>query len=402
MTDRSGVRLAGLVILGLGLTACSNFQSGAFDTDLRNTAEGGLDTSSAVRRAVAERPEPDANGLITYPNYQVAIARRGDTVGQVATRLGLQPQELARLNGVAVDAQLNQGAVLALPRRVNPGTVPGGGRPDISSIAGAAIDRAGPGAAPAPLDVQDGQEPVRHRVARGETAFSIARLYGVSPRSLAEWNGLGPDLAVREGQQLLIPLVIGERGGEPAVAAPGRGTATPVPPSAASALPEAIEAEPLPESPNLDQFRTEASAPDPEPEPEAEAEAAAAETAEPDPEPASSAALRRPVGGEVLRGFSGRNEGIDFRADTGAPVSAAADGTVAAITRDTDEVPILVLRHADGLLTVYANIQDIQVEKGDTVRAGQQVASVGGGDPAFLHFEVRRGFDAVDPAPLLN
>ena len=104
----------------------------------------------------------------------------------------------------------------------------------------------------------------------------------------------------------------------------------------------------------------------------------------------------------MLRGFSARNEGIDFRAAEGSAVAAAAAGTVAAITRDTDQVPILVLRHAEGLLTVYANIKDITVEKGDSVSAGQRIASVGGGDPSFLHFEVRRGFDAVDPAPLLR
>jgi murein DD-endopeptidase MepM/ murein hydrolase activator NlpD len=70
---------------------------------------------------------------------------------------------------------------------------------------------------------------------------------------------------------------------------------------------------------------------------------------------------------------------------------------VAAITQDTDRVPILVIRHADGLLTVYANIANISVARGDRVTRGQAVAEVGGGDPPFLHFEVRRGFEAVDP-----
>ena len=50
---------------------------------------------------------------------------------------------------------------------------------------------------------------------RGETAYTIARLYNVSAKSLAEWNGLGPDLAVREGQYLLIPVVAGWRCARP-------------------------------------------------------------------------------------------------------------------------------------------------------------------------------------------
>ncbi|WGH78316.1 peptidoglycan DD-metalloendopeptidase family protein [Jannaschia ovalis] len=381
-------RWAGLLMGAALVAGCSEFQSGNLDFDLRG-GDDTLNTSPAIRQLPAERPRPDANGLITYPNYQVAVARSGDTVVSVAQRIGFPAGELASFNGLSPTDPLNRDAVLALPRRVTPGS--GAGRPDITQIAGAAIDRADGRPGRAPVAVQGGQEPVRHRVARGETAFSIARLYGVSPASLAEWNGLDSDLTVREGQYLLIPLVVGVDGAAQ-VAQPGQGSPTPVPPSAASALPETVEAEVLPESPNLDQFRTAASAPPPAAEP-------VTATA---PAEAAPSRLRRPVSGEVLRGFSARNEGIDFRAAEGSAVAAAAAGTVAAITRDTDQVPILVLRHAEGLLTVYANIKDITVEKGDSVSAGQRIASVGGGDPSFLHFEVRRGFDAVDPAPLLR
>ena len=77
-------------------------------------------------------------------------------------------------------------------------------------------------------------------------------------------------------------------------------------------------------------------------------------------------------------------------------------GTVAAITKDTDQVPILVVRHADNILTVYANIDGIKVAKGETVKRGQTIAEVRAGSPAFLHFEVRNGIDAVDPMPYLQ
>ncbi|MEM7711364.1 MAG: M23 family metallopeptidase, partial [Pseudomonadota bacterium] len=348
--------------------------------------------SQAVQQVSADRPDPDANGLITYPNYQVAVARQGDTVGSVAQRIGFPAGELAEFNGLSAGDALNQDAILALPRRVAPAA--GGARPDITQIAGAAIDRASGAPGATRVAVQTGQEPVRHRVARGETAFSIARLYGVSPRAVADWNGLGSDLSVREGQYLIVPLVVGDDGASQIAdpAAPGQGTATPVPPSASSALPETVEAEPLPDSPNLDQFRTGASEVEPLPEP----------VVNNPPQEAAPSSLRAPVEGRVIREFSARNEGLDFAAAEGAPVTAAAAGTVAAITRDTDQVPILVVRHADGLLTVYANIKDIQVEKDDRVGAGQRLASVGPGEPSFLHFEVRRGFEAVDPAPLLQ
>jgi murein DD-endopeptidase MepM/ murein hydrolase activator NlpD len=83
-------------------------------------------------------------------------------------------------------------------------------------------------------------------------------------------------------------------------------------------------------------------------------------------------------------------------------VRAAAAGTVAAITRDTDQVPILVVRHENNLLTVYANIDDIRVERGARVTSGQTLATVRQGDPSFLHFEVREGFESVDPMPYLQ
>ena len=86
----------------------------------------------------------------------------------------------------------------------------------------------------------------------------------------------------------------------------------------------------------------------------------------------------------------------------GAVVVAAESGTVAAITRDTEQVPIVVIRHSGNLLTVYANITGITVKKGDKVSRGQTIAKVRDGNPSFVHFEVRKGFDSVDPLPYLN
>ena len=65
-------------------------------------------------------------------------------------------------------------------------------------------------------------------------------------------------------------------------------------------------------------------------------------------------------------------------------------------------MPILVIRHEGNLLTVYANIDGIAVAKGDRVKRGQAIAKVRSADPAFLHFEVRQGFDSVDPVPYLQ
>ncbi|MGC9368952.1 MAG: peptidoglycan DD-metalloendopeptidase family protein [Paracoccaceae bacterium] len=380
------------LLTATALVVLAGCQTTGFDFDLRNTD---ADTTAAVIRRSAPRPEPDDRGVISYPNYQVVVARRGDTVADVAARVGLSPEELSAHNGISPGVALRPGEILALPGRVAEPS-PATGSPttgpirspeqiDIATIAGDAIERAGPQTTVTPRDggpkVAVGEEPIRHKVERGETAYSIARLYNVSVRSLAEWNGLGPDLTVREGQYLLIPVAASAPppADPEATTAPGEGSPTPTPPSAAKPLPrdsapaaEAVQSAALP-SPELEEEKT------------------------------SSARMSMPVKGKIIRGYEKKkNDGIDISAAAGSAVVAADAGTVAAITRDTDQVPILVLRHEDNLLTVYANIDGIKVKKGDKVKRGQQVAEVRAGDPAFLHFEVRRGFESVDPMPFLN
>ena len=368
---------ATLTALCLSLPLLAGCVGSDLDFDLRPDR---ISTRGAV--TTADRPAPDASGLITYDSYQVAVARRGDTVADVAARIGMDAGELARFNGRQTTDSLRVDEILALPRRVTPGATTGGR--DIAAIASGAIDAAEARqgtTASAPLTVQTGAEPVRHRVARGETAYSVARLYSVSVRALAEWNGLGPDLAVREGQYLIIPLVIEEASAAATTAtAPGTSVA-PLPPSAATPLPPAIEQATLP------QRGTETAAPAPAPTPP--------------PAATPSARFDMPVAGSIIRPYGRGNEGIDIGAATGTPVRAAGDGEVAAITQDTDQIPILVVRHSDGLLTVYANIRNITVARGDRVTRGQTIAEVGPGDPSFLHFEVRRGFEAVNPTQYL-
>jgi murein DD-endopeptidase MepM/ murein hydrolase activator NlpD len=367
----------GLAIGAFALSACQN--PGPLDWDLRRTDS--FSTAEAARTAAGSRPQPDARGVIAYPGYQVVVARRGDTVREIAQRLGVDAQALARQNALDAETRLRGGETLVLPG----GTPPAAGAP-ASEIAVSPLSASGTQA-----------EPIRHQVQRGETAFTIARLYNVSSRSLAEWNGLGPDMEVREGQTLIIPVARAEdrepertaaRPAEtqtdaaPAEAtAPGRGSPTPPPPSAAQPLPDSA----------------------PEPAGQATAAAPAPPVADLQAERSESPRLAMPVEGRIIRAYSrGRNDGIGIGAAAGTPVRAAASGTVAAITRDTDQVPIMVVRHDNNLLTVYANIDDIRVERGATVRSGQTIATVRAGDPSFLHFEVREGFESVDPMPFLQ
>lgn len=375
--------LTGAFALGL-LAACDQ----PLDLDMRG-ATGGFTTAPAVQGATASRPAADSRGIISYPTYQVAVARRGDTIDTVAARIGADPSQLARFNGIDRNVPLRQGEVIALPGRVSepaPGTP---GAIDITTLAGSAID-ASPATprvtttplqptAAAPAAPRAAGEPIRHKVSRGETAYTIARLYQVPVRALAEWNGLGPDFAIREGQYLLIPVANTPAPVQTAaVPAPGQGSATPTPPSASQPLPRE----------NVAPAATPPATPP---------------VSVGTPTRASGGVMAMPVQGRIIRDYrKGSNEGIDIAAAPGTPVKAAADGTVAAITQDANQVPIVVVRHPDNLLTVYANVDKIAVKKGDSVKRGQQIAQLRSGDNAYLHFEVREGFDSVDPNPYLN
>lgn len=376
-----------LVICGTALLTLSACADG-LDLDLRGGLGNKYDTSDAAINATQDRPRPDANGVITYPNYQVAVAQRGDTVNSVAQRVGADPIDLARYNGLSPDTQLRQNEVLALRTPVS--SLPGSGQPmapgavDITALAQGAIDSAPVTTSALPAASAAGPEPVRHRVGRGETAFTIARLYNVSVRSLADWNGLDKDFSVREGQYLLIPVAQDQANvsGAPlaATTVPGVGSPTPTPPSAVKPLPA--------EQPAV------AAAPVAVP---------AAPVLEEPTKPVASARMGFPVQGPIVREYAkGKNDGIGIGASAGTPVKAADAGTVAAITENTDNLPIIVVKHADNLLTVYANVDGLKVKKGDSVSRGQQLASVRSGSSDFLHFEVREGFDSVDPLPFLQ
>lgn len=383
------LKTSGKLRLTVALGATAMALSGCLDTgnldwDLRKN--GGA-TADAARQATAAAPVPDANGILSYPDYQLAQARRGETVASLAARLGLNPDDLARTNALQANDPLRAGELLLLPSRVaatpQPGTLGGpAGSVDITAIATTALDEAGPSATTAATQPIAGQ-PLTHRVTRGETAFTIARAYNVSAKALADWNQLGPDMAVREGQTLIIPIATGPAPDlEPEPTLPGQGSPTPEPPSAAEPLPDE---DPTPAG---------AKAEETPPSPDLGAEASAA----------SAAKFAMPADGAIIRGYDKKtNQGIDIATAAGSDVRAAEAGTVTVISADTNGKGIVIIRHANDLLTVYVGVSDVTVAKGTKVSRGQSIGKVAAGDPAFLHFEVRNtSKESFDPMTYLQ
>ena len=348
------------------LAGCTN----SFGMDLRDQFGGILDTTSAAANAVVDRPEPDARGVLTFPSYQVVLARTGDRIEDVAARIGVDAERLGRFNGIPQEAVLRYGEVIALPANMT--AQPAAGAPLTPTVVDISELSDEPSDAPTPA------EPKRHRVVEGEKVYTISRLYSVSAEDLAKWNSLSLTTELRPGQYLLIPIT---RSLPIAVSAPGEGSLTPAPPS--STRPQPRSAAP--------QAATIATPP-------ATLPVAPVNTGPITQASQSDARFIRPVSGTIIRSYKkGVNEGIDIGAPAGAAVSAADVGTVAAITEDTKGIAIVVIKHADGLLTVYTNIEALSVKKGDAVTRGQEIAKVRAGTPSFLHFEVRKGLDSVDP-----
>jgi septal ring factor EnvC (AmiA/AmiB activator) len=93
------------------------------------------------------------------------------------------------------------------------------------------------------------------------------------------------------------------------------------------------------------------------------------------------------------------NLGIDIAAAQGSSVNAAAEGEVDLVSSLPSYGTIVVLRHAGGLHTVYADLAGASVSKGAHVRAGQQIGTSGTNEEngAVLHFEVWKGKSKQNP-----
>jgi murein DD-endopeptidase MepM/ murein hydrolase activator NlpD len=126
---------------------------------------------------------------------------------------------------------------------------------------------------------------------------------------------------------------------------------------------------------------------------------------------------RKPVVGEVefTSGFGVRSDpflgrpamhtGLDFRASTGDPVRATANGKVASSGWAGGYGRMVEIDHGNGLSTRYGHLSEIDVKVGDVVKIGQViglVGSTGRSTGPHLHYETRIDGEAVDPQKFLR
>ncbi|WEF53117.1 M23 family metallopeptidase [[Pseudomonas] carboxydohydrogena] len=97
--------------------------------------------------------------------------------------------------------------------------------------------------------------------------------------------------------------------------------------------------------------------------------------------------------------------GLDFRASTGDPVRATADGKVTSAGWSGGYGRMVEIDHGNGLATRYGHLSQIDVKVGDVVKIGEvvgEVGSTGRSTGPHLHYETRINGEAVDPQRFLR
>lgn len=213
-----------------------------------------------------------------------------------------------------------------------------------------------------------------HVVQKGDTVYNISKRYNLDMNSLSKANNLDEPYGLYIGQRLVLPGSVVASGYTPPPA-PQKATSsswTPWKSSAPSSTPASSYAPP--------------------------------------PKKRSST-FAWPLRGKVISNYGsigkGRNnDGINIAAPLGAEVKAADAGSVAYAGNELKGFGNLILiRHNDGWVTAYAHNDRILVKKGQKVRKGEKISTVGitgGVSSPQLHFEIRAGKKAVNPNSYLK
>jgi murein DD-endopeptidase MepM/ murein hydrolase activator NlpD len=363
--------------------------------------------------------------------------REGETVYNLSRRFGVPADVIMKTNGLATADGLQAGQKLVIPTYVYSAKAPVSAPDNDPKVANARSSKGSksdlpedkapvPSSAPAKVavlpqqpKVKDGKstQPVdavasdskakqpakaadvasaapaggsagTYTVQQGDTLSSIARKTGVSVVALKQANGMQDGL-IRIGQTLKVPA--GGAGAaqvasaKPAPVDPVKTGSTPPP---AKATPSETLASYTPPKQDAKLIR------------QAESEDLDA------PDSTGIGKMRWPARGRIISGFGSGKDGIDIAVPAGTPIKAAENGVVIYAGDGLKEFGNTVLvRHDNGLVTVYGHASSLDVKRGQKVKRGQQIALSGMSgttDTPKLHFEVRKNSAPVDPSTFLE
>jgi murein DD-endopeptidase MepM/ murein hydrolase activator NlpD len=343
------MRLGGIVLVIMPLLAGCIPRGADYDV------QSGSDVTAAPASQPSRAPVlvPEAEVVETTPAWSPAIVQRnaqlvdgktylvraGDTLYRIGNETGAGADAIARANNLVAPYALKVGQELQIPMGLF------------------------------------------HRVAAGETGIAIARAYGASWSEIVSLNSLAEPYILRSGQFLRLP--------NSASAVP-IGDTQPDAQQMADAF-----------SLNIDDIVTGSQPARPE------AGRPSATLAGTIATPASFAgSFAWPLAGRTMGRFGSQgggrvNDGINIAAALGSPVGSAGDGVV---VYSGNEISVfgglIMVDHGGGWITAYGHLGALNVRRGDRVKRGQAIGSVGNTgyvDTPQLHFEIRKDRKPVDP-----
>ena len=288
-------------------------------------------------------------------------------------------------------------------------------------------------------------------VKRGDTLYSIGLEHGFDYREIAKANNINPPYGLRVGQRLDFKGLKTDGTGTPIAETPTTetttedgvvitpldtaGDLTPQTPVEATPLPvpAPVITEPKAIRQPYSQQALNAPIPTPTQQPATPAATLPSTPASPAPAPATPAVATPepanpaeapaapapttaaagssewiwPTQGKLIKGFSesGSARGIDIAGTMGQPIVAAGPGKLIYSGSDLRGYgKLVIIKHDNTFLSVYAHNSNILVKEGQQVTKGQKIAEMGNTDTdqVKLHFEIRQQGKSVDPMKYLS
>ncbi|CAZ87172.1 Lipoprotein NlpD/LppB homolog [Thiomonas arsenitoxydans] len=253
-------------------------------------------------------------------------------------------------------------------------------------------------------------QPGYYTVQPGDTLRRIALQFGTTWQALAQWNNLDDPNVIEVGQVLRV--------------APPQGTSqvagATAPATSAPSLPAGITAQSFAVTPLAPAAPVTAPPPAPTPvKPSVAVAVPPAPVTPASPPPSGPAVMASnlttathdgivwswPVSGKIIQGFNGTtSKGIDIAGNLGDPVYAAAAGRVVYAGSELRGFgKLIIIKHNDDYISVYAHNNVMLVKENETVKRGQKIAEMGSTDAprVELHFEIRLRGKSIDPIGLL-
>ena len=292
-----------------------------------------------IDRKAPPAPVINLGANIDSPTGAVMISRN-DTLYNISERYGLTIRDIIEMNGDLSPDSLEIGQRVKLP------------------------------------------PPHEYVVRDRDSLYRLSRMFGTSVQELVEINDLKKPYRLKVGQKLQI---VRDRSEVTYIPQPKVEVA-----SLPAGKPAAVERAVL--------------AP---PDPVAKAEPAVVKTPS---QTYTSKGFNWPVQGKILSSYGPKdkglhNDGINIAGALGAPVGAADAGQVMYVGNALEGFGNLVLiKHDNGWVTAYAHLKNTNVVRGQAVDRGTKIGEIGqtgSVDTPQLHFEIRRGSEAINPQQYL-